>query len=131
MIAGHVLVQRSFSETVFLTKFEGRHKRCVYRILDPFPNIITIKVNSVHSRDERPDERQEENALWIGKESISQTVSEVFIYLPHCYLIMFILGTESCLVSSFIYILYIYGMIQNKREKIKQDIRDAPLNNLR
>ena len=32
-------------------------------------------------------------------------------------------------VNSDIY--YIYRVIQNKRAKIKQDIEDAPLNNLR
>ena len=42
VIAGHVLIQQRVSEIVFLTKFEERHKRCVSRILDPFPNILCL-----------------------------------------------------------------------------------------
>ena len=37
----------NFSEIFILTKFEESHKHCFSRILDPFPDIIMIKVTSL------------------------------------------------------------------------------------
>ena len=79
VIAGHVLVQKRFSEIVFLTKFQERHKHCVSRILDPFPNIIMIKVNYLSILEMNVIWKTGGKRLWIWKENIRQTASGVLI----------------------------------------------------
>ena len=71
---------------MFLTKFEERYMRYVPRILDPFPNIIIIKVNSFCIAEMNVLMKDRSERQWTGKESIRQTAYEMMLYLQIDYM---------------------------------------------
>ena len=75
--AGHVLVQQSCSEIVFLTKFQESHKRCVSGILGPFPNIIIIKVNSLSILEMNVHLKDRRKTLMDKESTCKETVAKV------------------------------------------------------
>ena len=106
-MAGHVVLQQGFSEIVFQTKIQERHKRCVSMILEPFPNIIIIKVISLSILEMKVYLKDRSKTLMdMEREYTPNRFWSAYIptrLIYHC-LNMIVFETESCLVSCFIYI---------------------------